>query len=222
MFKIVKLDLLIAVYIFCIAVSEIMGMKTFSLILGPFVLNPSVAIFTLPIIFTINDIVTEVYGPERTRSIIRSGLFVIILIFLFAILATALPPSARFAATESIYDQIFTGSIRFSFASLVAFALSDFLDVFIFVRMRKALGKKGLWLRNNVSNIVSQFTDSFIFLSLAFYAFNVSFVENYIFIFSILFPYWILRCLLSIVETPFAYLGVKWLRSDEKKKNTHA
>ena len=82
--KIEKMDLLIAVYIFCIAVSEVMGSKTFPVYdFGFYKLNASVAIFVVPLIFTINDIITEVYGKERTRSLIRSSLFVILLIFAY-------------------------------------------------------------------------------------------------------------------------------------------
>ena len=84
MFKINKLDLLISIYFFCIAIAELMGAKTFPLLnIGSIKLNASVAIFVLPLIFTINDVITEVYGKERTRSIIRSGLFGIFLILRF-------------------------------------------------------------------------------------------------------------------------------------------
>ena len=88
-----KFDLLIALYIFCIAVSELMGAKTFPLLQTQWLdLNTSVAIFTDPLVFTINDVITEVYGKERTRSIIRSGLVIVGLIMIFSLLATALPP----------------------------------------------------------------------------------------------------------------------------------
>lgn len=211
--KIEKMDLLVAVYIFCIMVSEIMGSKTFPVWnFGFYKLNASVAIFVVPLIFTINDIITEVYGKERARSIIRSSLFVILLIFGFSWLATSLPPSARFSGSESAYDKIFGLSMRFSAASIIAFAVSDFLDVYVFAMIREKLGKSKLWLRNNVSNFVSQFVDSALFLSIAFYAFDQSFGSNFGFITGLLIPYWLLRCVLSIAETPLVYLGVKWLK----------
>ena len=69
MFKVQKWDLLVAVYVFCIVASELMGAKTFLLFqYGSFVLNASVAIFLFPLIFTINDIIIEVHGKERARS----------------------------------------------------------------------------------------------------------------------------------------------------------
>ena len=207
------MDLLVAVYVFCIMVSEIMGSKTFPVLdFGFYKLNASVAIFVVPLIFTINDIVAEVYGKERARSIIRSSLFVICLIFGFSWLATSLPPSARYLANEGAYDTIFGLSMRFSAASIIAFGVSDFLDVYIFSKIREKLGKSRLWLRNNLSNFISQFVDSALFLSIAFYALDDSFASNFSFITGLLIPYWLLRCALSVAETPLVYLGVKWLK----------
>lgn len=217
MFKIQKFDLLISIYIFCICVAELMGGKTFPLLtIGTFKLNASVAIFVLPLIFTINDVITEVYGKERTRSIIRSGLFVIFLIFVFSILATNLPPSLRFQKTENAYDMIFGLSARIAAASLTAFALAEFMDVFIFAKIREGLGKKALWFRNNASNFVSQFVDTSVFMFLAFYAFDKAFGDNFSFLVSLIFPYWLLKCFMSVIETPLVYLGVNWLKKDKK------
>lgn len=208
------MDLLVAVYIFCVAVSELMGAKTFPVFdFGWVKLNASVAVFVIPLIFTINDIVVEVYGKERARSIIRSSLFVIFLILLYSLLVTNLPPSKRFLSTEGAYDTIFGLSARISAASLIAFALSDFLDVYVFSWIREKFGKKALWFRNNASNFISQFVDSATFLILAFYALDQSFTGNMSFIISLLIPYWLLRCALSILETPLVYLGVRWLRN---------
>jgi uncharacterized integral membrane protein (TIGR00697 family) len=109
-------------------------------------------------------------------------------------------------------------SARIAAASLTAFALAEFLDVFVFAKIRQRFGKKALWFRNNASNFVSQFIDTFVFMFLAFYAFDKSFDSNIGFLFSLILPYWLLRCFMSILETPFVYLGVKWLKDDKKNK----
>jgi uncharacterized integral membrane protein (TIGR00697 family) len=217
MFKIQKFDLLVSIYIACIAIAELMGGKTFPLanIFG-YQLNASVAIFVLPLIFTINDVITEVYGKERTRSVIRSGLIVILFVLLFSLLATSLPPSQRFQESENAYDIIFGLSARIAAASLIAFTIAEFLDVFIFVKLRERLGKKSLWLRNNASNFISQFIDTTIFMFIAFYAPDRSFDANIGFLVSLILPYWLLKCFMSVIETPLVYIGVKWLRKDKK------
>lgn len=213
--KVKKLDFLISLYIFCIVAAELMGGKTFQLIsFSNFQLNASVSIFLVPLIFTINDVIAEVYGAERIRSVIRASLLIIFILLLFSILAISLPPSTKFASKESMYDSIFGTSIRISAASLIALALADFLDVFVFVKIKKALGQSKLWLRNNLSNFIAQFIDTTIFIVLAFYAINESVAQNISFLFSLILPYWLLKCSLSVIETPFVYIGVKWLRND--------
>lgn len=210
-----KFDFLLSLYIFCIIVSEVMGAKTVPLgSLFGMNFNGSVALLVLPLTFSVNDIITEVFGKERARSVIRTGLVIIALLFIYTLIATMLPPSKRFLASEPAYDAIFGFSLRMSLASLVAFFFSEFMDVAVFVRMRKAFGKKKLWLRNNLSNFIGQFIDTVTFTTLAFYAFDKPFAANYQFIASIVIPYWILKCSMSVIETPLVYLGVKWLKRD--------
>lgn len=212
-----RFDLLVAVYIFCIAFSEFMGAKTFPLLTWPIKLNASVAIFTIPLIFTINDVIIEVFGKERARSVVRSGLVVIALILIFSLLATHLPPSMRFSSSEEAYDHVFGKSIRIAAASLVAFMVAEFMDVFIFSKIRERLGKKRLWLRNNLSNFISQGFDTVLFMTLAFYSFSQGIGGNMSFHLSLIIPYWSLKCVLSIIETPLVYIGVKWLKTESAK-----
>ncbi|HEY4760840.1 MAG TPA: queuosine precursor transporter [Thermoguttaceae bacterium] len=215
--KIQKMDLLVSLYIFCILVSELMGGKTIPLTkIGSFQLNASVAIFVFPIIFTINDMITEVYGKERTKSLIRSGIVMIFLLILAGLFFTALPPSTRFTATEAAYDQIFNISTRIAAASLTAFTLAELIDVLVFVKIRQRLGKKALWLRNNVSNFIAQFFDTTLFMTLAFYNFALPFQSNWAFLLGLILPYWLLKCFVSVIETPFVYWGVAWLKKDKQ------
>lgn len=223
MFRVRKFDFLVAIYIFCIMAAELLGAKTFPLLtIGDYTLNASVAIFVIPLLFTVNDMIVEVYGKERARSVIRAGLLMIFLLFLFTALSTSLPPSSRFAESEVAYDSIFVKSMRISAASLIAFALAEFLDVYVFARLRQALKGRALWLRNNLSNIVAQLVDTVVFMTLAFYALDRGIGENAAFLFSLILPYWLLKSSMSIIETPFVYLGVRWLRDDHTPKNQDA
>lgn len=211
-------DLIVALYVFGIMSAELMGAKTFVIgNLGDYTLRASVAIFLMPLLFTLTDVVTEVKGRERARSMVFSGLFVIVLLVFYTILATTLPPSARSAGNEAAYDSVFHNSIRISIASLIAFASSAFLDIAVFAKLRQRMHKKALWFRNNVSNFISQFVDSAVFLTIAFYALNHSVGSNYSFIISLLIPYWLLKCLMSALATPLVYAGVRYLRTDKSR-----
>ncbi len=208
-------DLVVALYIFGIMAAELMGAKTFVIAhLGDYTLRASVAIFLMPLLFTLTDVVTEVRGRDRARSMVLSGLLVIVLLICFTTLATALTPSARSLSTESAYDTIFHNSIRMSVASIIAFASSAFLDIAIFARLKKRMHRRALWFRNNASNIISQFIDSAVFLTAAFYALEIGLGANVSFIFGLLLPYWLLRCAMSLLTTPLVYAGVRLLRSE--------
>src|SRR5258708_3855399 len=105
MFKIEKMDFLISLYMVCVAISELMGAKTFPIAtIGSFHLNATVVIFILPFIYAANDIIVEVHGKARAQSIVRSSLFMIFFLLLFSLLATSLPPSARFVQTNTAYN----------------------------------------------------------------------------------------------------------------------
>lgn len=221
MFKNNRFDVLVALYIFGVMVAQLMSAKTIGILdIGSWHINASVAIFVMPLLFTLTDVVNEVYGAPRARRLVRLGLIVVVLQLAVAVLFTALPPSERFAASEGAYDSIFGTSIRFAFAALAAFALAELLDVAIFAKLRQRLGKQGLWLRNNVSNFVSQFVDSAVFFLVAFYTFGMGFGENMSFIIGLLIPYWLVRCALSVLETPLVYLGVRWLRPEKTEQLT--
>ncbi len=219
MFKIRKFDLVMALYIFGVMSAELMGTKTFPLTNFSWLhLNASVAIFVLPLLFTLTDVVVEVHGRARARSMVWSGLIVVALLFLYSLLVTHLPASHRFSSSEPAYDKIFSATARISAASLIAFTVSEFLDVAVFARLKQRMHGQALWLRNNVSNFISMFLDSLVFIFLAFYSFSEGFGSNLGFLFGLIIPYWLIKCVLSVVETPLVYLGVGWLRGPKSPK----
>lgn len=212
-FSIEKMDFLIALYIFCIVVTELMGGKTTPLptIFG-FKLHASVAIFLVPIVYVINDAVIEVFGFSRARSIVRSGILMIFGVFLFSLFAVSLPPSFLFLANEKAYSTIFGISARIAAASLSAFVLAEIVDIFVFNKLKQNMHGKALWFRNGVANVLSEFFDTTVFLTLAFYAVGKPFGVNALFLISLIIPYWILKSCMALLETPLLYLCVNWLR----------
>ncbi len=210
-----KFDLLVALYVFGIMVVELMGAKTFPVAtIGHFHLTASVAIFVMPLLFTSIDVIVEVYGKQRARSVVRAGLLIVLLQVLAAFFFTHLGSSSEFASSSAAYNEIFGTSIRFGLASVLAFAASELLDVAVFSKLRQRMQGKGLWLRNNVANFLSQFVDSAVWTTLAFYAVHQSFGGNFSFIAGIVIPYYLVRCAMSVAETPLVYLGVRWVKVD--------
>lgn len=212
-----KMDFLISLYIFSIVITELMGGKTVPLptIFG-FHLAASVAILFVPLVYTINDSVIEVFGFQRARSLVRSGILMVLGVFVFSLIAISLPPSLRFLPMEKSYNQIFGISARIAFASLTAFTIAEIVDILLFNKLRNKMKGKALWFRNGVANIFSEFFDTTIFMTLAFYTLNRPLAENFVFLLGLIIPYWLLKSSMGILETPLVYLCVSWLRGENK------
>lgn len=201
-----KLDYLLAIYIAAIVAAELLGSKFINI----FGVATSVGIISLPLTFVINDVVTEVVDKERARNFVRSGLYMLVFLFLFVYVARVLPP-ADFYHNNDVYRNVFGNSLRIIVASLTAFGVSEFTDVYIFNAMRKKWGQKLLWLRTNLSNFLGQLIDTSVFIFIAFYLTTPAYDLHKMII--LIIPYWLLKMFFSVVETPFCYLGIKWLKS---------
>lgn len=210
---VLRSDVLVGIYVFCIITAELMGSKTFPLFkIFNFNLTGSIGMFLMPWIFSINDIFTESFGYKRTKNLAKISLLTVFLLILLAAFAVILPPSARYASTNEAYKVIFSQSIRISIASLIAMAVSNFADIKIFWRLKQKLSKYGLWFRNNLSNLLATFLDTVVFMTLAFYNPSHDFNNNFHFLVGLILPYWLLKAFMSTLSTPFVYAGVKWLK----------
>ena len=211
--KTLKADVLVGVYVFCIITAELMGSKTFPLfkIFG-FNLTGAIGMFLIPWIFSINDIMVEVFGFKRAKNLAKISILTVFLLILVASLAVLLPPSARYAPNNEAYRLIFSQSIRISIASLTAIAISNLADIHIFWRLKQKLSRYGLWFRNNLSNHMAILLDTVIFMTLAFYSLDKSFSNNFYFLLGLIIPYWLLKAFMSTLSTPFVYWGIRWLK----------
>lgn len=185
---------------------NVLGGKIISL--GPF--SVSVAFAIVPLSFLITDIVTEVYGKKLSRQWIFSGVITLFVFLLFILLFVALPPAARFTQNRE-YTAIFGTSARIVAASITAFLLSEFSDVWTFLFVRNKTHKKFLWLRTNISNSISMIIDTFAFMYLAFYMLTPKFTA--LFVLQMIIPYLIFKIVWGMVSSPLVYAGAKWLRS---------
>ena len=223
LFGVRKFDVLIALYIFGIMAAELMGGKTFPVAtFGSLRLSASVAVFVMPLLFTSVDVIVEIYGKQRARSVVRTGLLIVLLQVCTAALFTHLPSTAYFAATQSAYAAVFGTSIRFGLASVLAFAVSELLDVAVFAKMRQRMRRRGLWLRNNIANFLSQLVDSVVWTTLAFYTFRMGAGANVSMLLGIIIPYYLVRVGMSILGTPLVYLGVRWLQPNRRATSVPA
>ncbi len=200
-----KIHLLLGLFCGLLVGMNLLGGKITSL----FGVSVSVAIFMAPLTYLITDIIEEVYGREVTKQFIYVGITMIVIMFLYTALFVILEPHARYSFNEE-YKTIFGASLRMMIGSVIAFFLAQMHDIWAFNFWKKKTNGKMLWLRNNLSTIVSQFIDSTVFMFVAFYALTPKFTVA--FIFSLIIPYYLFKVAFAVLDTPFVYLGVKWLK----------
>jgi hypothetical protein len=204
-----KTDILAGVFFMALIAANLLGGKITTI----FGIAVSVSIFTYPLTFLATDIIAEVHGKQKSYSLIMAGMICLLLLLLITYLSIILPANARYPYNDS-YVTIFQTSIRFIIASVVAFVLAQFHDVWSFHFWKQKTHGKFLWLRNNASTFVSQFIDTVVFMFIAFYQVAPKFTFG--FIWQLIIPYFLFKIAFAIIDTPFVYLGVNWLK---KSKN---
>lgn len=131
-----------------------------------------------PLEFVLTDVVNEFYGPKAVRRISYTAVALIGYAFLMFYLAIHIPADTSFWTSsqsaagvpdmQAAFNAIFGQGMWIIFGSLVAFFVSQLVDVTVFHRIKKATGEKNVWLRATGSTLISQLVDSFIVLGIAF------------------------------------------------------
>lgn len=203
-----KLHILLGIFVGLLVGMNLLGGK----IIGFFGISTSVAIFMVPFTFLITDIVAEVHGKKTAREFLISGVLALLLILVFISVFIQLEPHERYPFNEE-YKTIFGASLRIIVASMTAFILSQFHDIWAFGFWKEKTRGKMLWLRNNLSTMVSQAVDTLVFMFIAFYQVAPQF--DAMFIIQLAIPYYLFKMLFAVLDTPLVYLGVHWLRKEK-------
>ena len=207
-----KRDFLFALFVASMVMVNTLGTKIIS-ILG---IRVSVGIFFVPVLFLVTDIIGEVFGRAEASRFVNMATIMLVVLFVMMGVCIAIPPNESWGMQEQ-YAMVFGSSLRI--ASLVSFVVSQQLDVLMFSFWGKVTKGKHLWIRNNLSTIVSQLIDTTIFEFIAFWHLNAKFTTSYII--SLIIPYWLFKVVFALLDTPFCYLGVWWLRG-KKPEESHS
>ena len=165
---------------------------------GPWVLSGATLVF--PITFIFNDILTEVYGYQRSRRIIWTGMgcqiFAAFMFFLVGIW-----PAADFWTNQAAYDLILGTAPRIFLASIGAYFFSEFTNSLVLSKMKYwQQGKRGMhqgW-RFIASTIAGEFVDSIVFMAIAF----IGVLDTKTIITTII-TIWIAKVLYEVIALPF-------------------
>ncbi|MBN2349440.1 MAG: queuosine precursor transporter [Bacteroidales bacterium] len=158
--------------------------------------------------FLVTDILSELYGKKEAQRAVWIGFFSVIVMAVLMNIALLFIPlqGDEFAQTTySSLDTIFSLMPRIVIASLTAYLISQRHDVWAYhFWMKKFSSRKHIWLRNNLSTMVSQLIDSIVFIVIAFWG-----VYEFKVLVEIFFTTYFLKWIVALADTPFIYWAVR-------------
>ncbi|WP_432358249.1 queuosine precursor transporter [Sporosarcina sp. UB5] len=201
------------IFVGLLLLSNIVAVKLISL--GSWIVIPAAAIIyvcTYPIL----DVLTEAYGKEAARKTVQTGFIAQLFAIAFIWIAIQLP-AAPFYEHQEAFETIFTAGFRVTIASLVAYLISQNLDVTLFDKLKRKHGTKKLWVRNNVSTMASQLVDTTIFITIAFAGTMPIGV-----LLGMIASQYIFKFTIAVLDTPIVYLLVALCRKKEPEITSEA
>jgi queuosine precursor transporter len=163
------------------------------------------------------DILNEIYGKKEARRAVFAGFFVLIFFTIIMQLTLHFAPDASDTLSPAL-AQVFGLLPRVTVASLLAYVVSQFIEVSLYAHLKNAMKGKRLWLRNNLCGFLSQLLDNAVFTWIFFVGFFGLFGWEQILpwniIIEIFFTSLVIKYVVSACDTPFLYMAV-WMK---KKK----
>ena len=159
--------------------------------------------------FLCTDILTEHYGVEKARKNVLIGFLgflMMTILMLFTIGFKPLDDNWSITIQESL-SNIFIPLPTFFIASMFAYLISQYFDVWFFKKIADLTKKRFLWLRNNLSTMISSLIDNTIFSLMAWIILNPMPLTFNEVLFKYIIGTYILRIFIALVDTPFIYLS---------------
>jgi len=195
---------LLAIFIGSLVISQVLATKlaVWHLpLVGNLIFPAGVVAYALTYMCT--DVIAEVWGRRRAANVVICGLVANLVALVLIKVALILPP-APFWGNEVSFTGVLGATYRVIAASIVAYLISQYHDVWMFHLLRRATGGRFLWLRNNISTILSQTIDTFVFIFLAFYGVAP--------ILPLVIGQLVIKWLIAAIDTPAVYLLVGLIR----------
>jgi len=151
-------------------------------------------------IYFATDLLNEFYGRKEAYRGVLVGFIALIMMTVFMQLSLMFTPAPDDFINPALVE-IFSLMPRIALASITAYIVSQIHDVWIYSIYKAKTRGKYLWLRNNLSTMVSQLIDSAIFVFIAFWGL----FPRDIFI-SIFITTYIIKFIVAALDTPFIYI----------------
>lgn len=178
------------------------------------------AVVCYPITYLITDVIGELWGKKEANRTVVLGLIgsiVSTVLFLLSI-NIFIPVDADF---NNKVHQVLGINYLFTGASLICYLISQFLDVFIFHKIRDYVKCRlpenwfaQRWMWNNGSTMLSQIVDTIVYITIAFGLGMGILFKNPSQLLFMIFSQYIIKFCLALLDTPIFYILTR--KSEER------
>ncbi len=170
--------------------------------------------------FLCTDILSEYYGKEKARKNVLIGFCSFFLMTILMLVTIGIQPAEDewVSMVQESLAILFTPMTSIFVASMIAYLISQYFDIWFFSYLKTVSSNNLLWLRNNVSTAVSSLIDNTIFSIFAWIILNPNPFPLSDVIMTFILGVYLLRVFIAILDTPFIYLA-KYFIPEEKNSS---
>ncbi len=166
--------------------------------------------FIIPIVFSIGDLIAEVYGYQIIKKIIWNGLFCQLMFGLFFTILININ-FINFSENIFAYKIVFENILRTNLVSLVSVTSGMFINAIIISKLKLNMNGRRYWVRTIISSCFSEFIVSFLAYIFLYYG-----IKSYYEIFEIIIIVFLYKFIFAILIAPFLSILTRKIKQIEE------
>jgi len=176
---------------------------------APFLFSPepvALGTVTFATTYLATDLLTEHYGKKVAQKSVWMSFAAHILMTLMMILVLGYHEPTGDKVHKAMVT-LFAPSPRILLAGLLAYVISQFLDIFLFEWISRLTQRRQLWLRTNVAMLLSGLVDNALFSIFAWVILSPEPIGLSKLIFTYILGTYLARVIVAFLSTPVMYLS---------------
>jgi uncharacterized integral membrane protein (TIGR00697 family) len=198
------------IFLTSLVLANIIGTTKFVIVLG---LTVPAGVLAYPFTFLATDLICELYGKKRAQSLVWVGFSMNFFMLGLMMLGHYLKDASGISSATSTFESVYEFMIGNVIASMIAYLIAQSVDVKLFHFWKTLTKGKHLWLRNNLSTVVSQLADTTAIMTILYLANNLgASIQSIGDLVGLIFASYMFKVLVALFDTPLFYLGVRLLK----------
>ena len=199
-----------SIFLTSLVVGNIIGTTKFVNVFGLIVPAGTLA---YPFTFLATDLICELYGKKRAQVLVWVGFAMNFFMLGLMMLGHYLKDASGVSGATSTFESVYGFMIGNVIASMFAYLVAQSVDVKLFHFWKRITKGKHLWVRNNLSTVVSQLVDTTAILSVLYFANNLGGnIRTIADLINLIIASYLFKFFIALFDTPLFYIGVWGLK----------